>query len=51
MNFQAPMLNNVMSNYVEQSKTMFLQMQEQMQNQTQNILGAFPFANADKEKK
>lgn len=51
MNFQAPMLNNVMSNYVEQSKTLYLQMQEQMQNQTQNILGIFPFANADKENK
>ncbi|MCB2032779.1 MAG: polyhydroxyalkanoate synthesis repressor PhaR, partial [Ottowia sp.] len=30
-----------MGNYLEQSKTMFLQMQEQMTRQTEQMLGAF----------
>ncbi|MGH8843950.1 MAG: PHB accumulation regulatory domain-containing protein, partial [Advenella sp.] len=51
MNIQAPLLNNMMNNYVEQSKNMFVQMQEQMQNQTSNIFGGFPpFNPADKDK-
>ena len=32
-----------MSNYIEQSKTLFIQMQEQMQNQTKSMFGTFPF--------
>ena len=41
---QAPMMQTVMSNYIEQSKNMFVQMQEQMQNQTRTMFGgAFPF--------
>ena len=38
---QTPMFQNLMSNYVEQSKNMFLQMQEQMQKSTEQVLGAF----------
>ena len=30
-----------MGNYVEQSKNVFLQMQEQMQKNTEQVLGAF----------
>jgi polyhydroxyalkanoate synthesis regulator protein len=42
----------MMSNYIEQSKNLFMQMQEQMQNQTKNMFGTFPFAPpSDKNKK
>jgi polyhydroxyalkanoate synthesis repressor PhaR len=44
MNVQGPMMQGMMSNYIEQSKNLFLQMQEQMQNQTKNMFGVFPFA-------
>ena len=33
----------MMSNYIEQSKNLFIQMQEQMQSQTKNMFGTFPF--------
>jgi polyhydroxyalkanoate synthesis repressor PhaR len=50
MNVQGPMMQGVMSNYIEQSKNMFLQMQEQMQSQTKNMFGVFPFVQpADKK--
>jgi len=38
---QSPMLQGVMGAYVEQSKTVFQQMQEQMQKNTEQMLGAF----------
>ena len=41
MNLQSPMLKGMMGNYVEQSQTMLAQMQEQMQKQTEQMLGAF----------
>ncbi len=41
MTMQSPMLQGVMGNYVEQSKSMFLQMQEQMQKNTEQVLGVF----------
>jgi polyhydroxyalkanoate synthesis repressor PhaR len=44
MSVQGPMMQGMMSNYIEQSKNLFLQMQEQMQNQTKNMFGNFPFA-------
>ena len=37
MNVQAPMMQGMMSNYIEQSKNLFFQMQEQMQKQTRNM--------------
>lgn len=41
---QAPMMQSMMGSYMEQSKNMFMQMQEQMQNQTRSMFGnAFPF--------
>jgi polyhydroxyalkanoate synthesis regulator protein len=33
----------MMNNYIDQSKNLFLQMQEQMQNQSKAMFGAFPF--------
>jgi polyhydroxyalkanoate synthesis regulator protein len=35
------MLQGMMGNYLEQSKNLYMQMQEQMQQQTQQMLGAF----------
>ncbi len=43
MSVQAPMMQGMMSNYIEQSKSLFMQMQEQMQSQAKNVFGAFPF--------
>jgi polyhydroxyalkanoate synthesis regulator protein len=41
LNMQSPMMQGMMGNYVEQSKSMFVQMQEQMQKQTEQMFGAF----------
>jgi polyhydroxyalkanoate synthesis repressor PhaR len=43
MSVQGPIMQGMMTNYIEQSKTLFIQMQEQMQNQTKNMFGTFPF--------
>ncbi|WJF89003.1 polyhydroxyalkanoate synthesis repressor PhaR [Paraburkholderia bonniea] len=43
MNMQAPMMQGMMTSYIEQSKNMFVQMQEQMQSQTKSMFGGFPF--------
>jgi polyhydroxyalkanoate synthesis regulator protein len=37
------MMQGMMNNYIDQSKSLFVQMQEQMQNQSKNLFGAFPF--------
>ena len=41
MNLQNPMMQNMMSNYVEQSKSVFAQMQETMQAQSRAMFGGF----------
>ncbi|AKZ63079.1 polyhydroxyalkanoate synthesis repressor PhaR [Herbaspirillum hiltneri N3] len=51
MNVQGPMMQGMMSNYIEQSKSLFVQMQEQMQSQTKNMFGTFPFVPTDPTKK
>lgn len=52
MNVQGPMMQGMMSNYIEQSKNLFVQMQEQMQSQSQTMFGSFPFgAPADQAAK
>jgi polyhydroxyalkanoate synthesis repressor PhaR len=43
MNVQGPMMQGMMNNYIEQSKSLFVQMQEQMQNQSKSLFSAFPF--------
>lgn len=43
MSVQGPIMQGMMTNYIEQSKTLFIQMQEQMQNQTKSMFGSFPF--------
>ncbi len=44
MNVQTPMMQNMMNSYVEQSKNLFVQMQDKMQDQTRAIFSTFPFA-------
>lgn len=48
VNMQAPMVQAMMSNYIEQSKAMFLQMQENMQSQARSMFGNFPFGGDKK---
>lgn len=43
MNVQGPMMQGMMNNYIDQSKNLFVQLQEQMQNQSKTLFGAFPF--------
>ena len=43
MNFQGPMMQGMMSTYIEQSKNMFLQRQDQFQNQAKTMFTGFPF--------
>ena len=43
MNMQAPMMQGMMTSYIEQSKNMFVQMQEQMQTQAKSMFKTFPF--------
>ncbi len=43
VNLQAPMIQSMMSNYIEQSKNLFVQMQENMQNQARSMFPTFPF--------
>ena len=50
MNVQGPMMQGMMNTYIDQSKSLFVQMQEQMQSQSKGIFGAFPFVPGDKPK-
>ena len=43
MNVQGPMMQGMMNNYIDQSKNLFIQMQEQMQSQSKAMFGVFPF--------
>jgi polyhydroxyalkanoate synthesis repressor PhaR len=43
MSFQGPAMQSLMSAYMEQSRNMFVQMQEQLQNQTRNMFSGFTF--------
>lgn len=42
LSFQGPAMQSVISTYMEQSRNMFTQMQEQLQNQTRNMFTGFP---------
>ena len=44
VNMQTPMIQSMMSNYLEQSKNLFVQMQENLQNQTRSMFTQFPFS-------
>lgn len=43
LNFQGPAIQNMMNAYMEQSKQMFAQMQQQLQTQTRSIFPGFNF--------
>jgi polyhydroxyalkanoate synthesis repressor PhaR len=43
LSFQGPAMQSLMSTYMEQSKNMFQQMQEQLQSQTRTMFTGFPF--------
>lgn len=45
LSFQGPALQSMMGTYIEQSKNMFLQMQEQIESQTRNMFSGFQFPN------
>jgi polyhydroxyalkanoate synthesis regulator protein len=42
---QGPTIQGLMSSYLEQSATTFLDMQQQLQKQARSIFGNFPFGN------
>src|SRR5260370_6213783 len=43
MSFQGPAMQSLISAYMEQSRNVFLKMQEQLQKQTRNVFPGFPF--------
>lgn len=51
LNFQGPAMHHMMAAYMDQSKKMAQQMQEQLQNQTRNIFTGFPFPGAPADSK
>jgi polyhydroxyalkanoate synthesis repressor PhaR len=42
---QGPAIQGLMGRYLEQSANAFMEMQQQLQQQTRNIFGTFPFPN------
>jgi len=51
MNVQTPMMQNMMNSYIDQSKNLFVQMQDQMQDQTRSMFSNFPFGAPGSNKK
>lgn len=45
LKMQGPAIQGLMGSYLEQSANAFLEMQQQMQKQTRNLFGTFPFPN------
>ena len=45
LKMQGPAMQGLMGNYLEQSANAFIEMQRQMQSQTRNLFGNFPFPN------
>lgn len=45
LKMQGPAIQGLMASYLEQSASAFLEMQQQMQKQTRNLFGNFPFPN------
>ncbi|MGL4409459.1 polyhydroxyalkanoate synthesis repressor PhaR [Zoogloea sp.] len=43
LNFQGPAMQSMMGAYMEQSKKMYVQMQEQLDNQTRSLFSGFQF--------
>ncbi|MDP5241412.1 polyhydroxyalkanoate synthesis repressor PhaR [Uliginosibacterium sp. 31-16] len=51
LNFQGPAMQGMMGTYMEQSKRMFAQMQEQINSQTRSMFTGFPFPGSDEADK
>lgn len=49
LNFQGPAMQSMMGTYMEQSRRMFTQMQEQLESQTRSMFKGFPFPGATAE--
>ncbi len=45
MQMQAPAMQGMLGNYLEQSAKLFIDMQQRMQDQTRGMFAAFPFPN------
>jgi polyhydroxyalkanoate synthesis regulator protein len=45
MQMQAPAMQGMLGNYLEQSAKLFMDMQQRMQDQTRGIFASFPFPN------
>ncbi len=45
MQMQAPAMQGMLGNYLEQSAKLFMDMQQRMQDQTRGMFAAFPFPN------
>ena len=45
MQMQAPAMQGMLGNYLEQSAKLFIDMQQRMQDQTRGMFSAFPFPN------
>ncbi len=43
LSFQGPAMQSLISTYMDQSRGMMMQMQEQLQNQTRSMFSGFPF--------
>jgi len=43
LSFQGPAMQSLISTYMDQSRNMLMQMQEQLQNQTRSMFSGFPF--------
>jgi polyhydroxyalkanoate synthesis regulator protein len=43
MQMQAPAMQGMLGNYLEQSAKLFIDMQQRMQDQTRGMFSAFPF--------
>ncbi len=51
LSMQAPMMQAMMGHYIEQSRNLFVQMQEQMNAQTRNMFHNFTFPGSSSERK
>jgi polyhydroxyalkanoate synthesis regulator protein len=45
MQMQAPAMQGMLGNYLEQSARLFMDMQQRMQDQTRGMFTSFPFPN------
>jgi polyhydroxyalkanoate synthesis regulator protein len=45
LQMQAPAMQGMLGNYLEQSAKLFMDMQQRMQDQTRGLFTAFPFPN------